>query len=286
MGTAVPPKTIILGHSGFIGRSLFQYWSGRGQNVQGFSSAELDLCSDNAAEILASHLDRNTTLVFVSAKTRDRTDFEGSLNIQMAENVSKAATLIPPAHLIFLSSIDVYGHPSTVLNESSPILNSEAYATSKIVSESALAQLKSTPVTIFRLGGIYGPADTHESPIRIFIRNILIGQPITLYNEGEELRDYVFIEDLCRLFDETLSRRVAGVFNVATGRSVSMLSIVRLIEEITGRQASIIHEKRGEKAKNYRFDTTVFDKRFLNFKWTPLRKGIEKTAAMMKGSPV
>ena len=275
-------KIVILGHSGFIGASLFRRLSKKiDPEVLGFSSSLLDLSSDQSVQALASHCDKDTALFFLSAITRDRKNdpIAESKNLKMVSHVIEAVQKNGCRHLVFASSIDVYGHVTEeqLIDEKTPLKPDSSYASYKVNAEELLVKsIADFPLTILRWGGIYGPQDTHPSPIRIFISSILAGKEIPVYGEGKALRDYVFIDDLCRTLEETVLNRVTGTINVVSGRSVSIENILARLENILHKKARIrFTESRGA-ISSYRFDPVLFKKKFPEIELRDIQTGLEE----------
>jgi len=277
-------RIIILGSTGFIGRALFQHLkkSQTGQLI-GFSSQQLNLTSQGGADQLRSYCDPQTAVIFLSSITRDRQNDPQSQeeNLKMVLNVSHAIRESNLGQLIFTSSIDVYGPATdrTILKEETPLKPEKGYASYKAQAEKVLQQVTEgrLPLLILRLGGIYGPGDTHRSPIQTFIRLALANREVTIYGDGTQLRDYIFIEDLCAVLSDAVLQRAEGVVNVVSGHSVSVNDIVRLLEGFAGKKLLIRYEKGAGNAKSYRFDPALFNTKFPRCRLTDIQTGLERT---------
>ena len=68
-----------------------------------------------------------------------------------------------------------------------------------------------------------------------FLDCVRADRPLHIFGDGEQTRDFVFVEDIARVNLLALDATATGVCNVGTGRSASLLELVRLLEEVTGR---------------------------------------------------
>jgi UDP-glucose 4-epimerase len=99
-------------------------------------------------------------------------------------------------------------------------------------------RLHGTRHTVLRLGNVYGPRQdpTGESGvIPIFCSRVLAGKRPTIYGDGEQTRDYVYVGDVVAALLAAADRGRPGTWNIGTGTEVSVLELVRLISEAAGR---------------------------------------------------
>jgi UDP-glucuronate 4-epimerase len=177
-------------------------------------------------------------------------------NIVGTFNVLEASRRVRPQHLVIASTSSVYGacteYPSGETSRSDHPLT--LYAASKKSAE-ALAHCYShvweLPITIFRFFSAYGPWGRPDMALFKFVRNILAGCPIDVYNHGLMERDWTYIDDLVeaivrlsgcvpRVGDNTGSLSPVApcrVVNIGGGHPVSLLQFIEEIEEALGRKA-------------------------------------------------
>jgi nucleoside-diphosphate-sugar epimerase len=91
------------------------------------------------------------------------------------------------------------------------------------------------PLTILRPGAVFGPGDTHNAygPSR-FVRTARVQRKISLFGEGEEQRDHIYIRDLARIVQLTIRQGVTGVFSAVTGEPVTFREIAEAISRVLG----------------------------------------------------
>ncbi len=102
-----------------------------------------------------------------------------------------------------------------------------SYAISKIAAEQYM-RLSGVPLTVLRLGNIYGPRNL-SGPIPVFYKRITEGKPCLVV---DTTRDMVFIEDLVRCVKSVVENRIEGTFDVCSGEQTPILSMYRLIADI------------------------------------------------------
>ncbi len=146
--------------------------------------------------------------------------------------------------MVFISSSSVYGVGGG-FSELSPTMPIAPYGVSKLNNENmntCYCHLYGFPITSLRFFTVYGTYGRDNMVIWKFIENIFLGKPISLFNNGMNERDFVYVSDvvdaiLLAMFDEKSTGH--NVYNVGTGTSVSVLEVVRIIEDILGKTATL-----------------------------------------------
>ena len=180
-----------------------------------------------------------------------------SINIDGTLNVFLASIRNKVQRVVYASSAAVYGNNPTVPKKENMEREYESpYALSKGVDEdyANLFNRKRDPTspTTFvglRYFNVYGPRQDPKSPysgvISIFLDRITNGTPITIFGKGDQTRDFVFVRDvvqaniLAGLIPFNPASKSPYVFNVGTGKSKSLMELVRDIEYVTGKRANI-----------------------------------------------
>lgn len=158
--------------------------------------------------------------------------------------VLEAARRAGNAHVIVASSAAVYGSsPSLPNHECLPSDPQSPYAASKLADEGyALAYARSydLPVLVFRFFNVYGPLQgvghVYAAVIPAFISAALQSRPLTIYGDGSQTRDMVFVGNVASVLTDAVLRRVTfpGPVNLAFGSQRSVLEIANILEEIVG----------------------------------------------------
>ncbi|HXG15309.1 MAG TPA: dTDP-glucose 4,6-dehydratase [Calidithermus sp.] len=147
--------------------------------------------------------------------------------------------------LLQVSTDEVYGSLATgSAREDSPLNPSNPYAAAKAGGDLlALAYFKThrVPVVITRASNTFGPYQYPEKIIPLFITNALDNEPLPLYGDGRNVRDWLYVEDHCAALDLVLRRGGEGeVYNVGGGHELDNLALTRQILRLTGRPESLI----------------------------------------------
>jgi len=165
-------------------------------------------------------------------------------------HVLEYARAMGVAKVVFASSAAVYGDVSVLpVGEDAPTRPVSPYGIDKLASELALdyyAAVHGVPTTALRFFNVYGPRQDPSSPysgvISIFADRARAGRPLTIFGDGSQTRDFVYVGDVVRAIVAALgdgnSRLVA---NVGTGGEISILELARTIVELCGGASPIQH---------------------------------------------
>jgi len=152
--------------------------------------------------------------------------------------------------VVFASSAAVYGDVTEMpVREETPTQPVSPYGIDKLASEHALdyyANVHGVPATALRFFNVYGPRQDPSSPysgvISIFADRAKAGQPLTIFGDGSQTRDFVYVGDVVRAIAAALgdgnSRLVA---NVGTGGEITVLELARTIVDLCGGASEIRH---------------------------------------------
>jgi UDP-glucose 4-epimerase len=222
-------------------------------------------------------------LVFVSALTPDKGRDIATLmrNLRMGENVSASLKDSGCSHIIYISSDAVYDDGAELITETTGANPSSFHGVMHLTRERMLAYTAGDaglPLLILRPSLLYGPDDTHNGygPNR-FLSTAKNDGVITLFGNGEEKRDHVYIADLARLIGLSLMSRTEGVLNVATGVSVSFFDVAQTIAGLGEKKVEIECLPRAMPVTHRHFDTADGIKAFSSFQYTPVQSGIPET---------
>jgi len=269
---------VILGHTGFIGQTLYRRFKADGVPVMGASSEECNLLDSESVNMFFSNIPEKADVVFCSVINRHTDDSVQSLhnNIDMVENFIRCARGKRLRSLVYLSSVDVYGRfPDLPINENTALNPSGYYGLSKLCAEFLLkCSGIDCPMTILRLPGIYGWGDRGKSIIGLFVERLYHREAITLSGDGRVLRDYVAVGDLCRIVKSLTEKPKTITLNLATGKSLALKEIVRTIGEIVGYAPDIKYMAKDENsAGDLVFDIRALCTEFKNIQLTDFRNG-------------
>jgi UDP-glucose 4-epimerase len=281
-----PTRAVVVGAGGFVGSAIAQQLRNDNVPMLGLTRRDVDLLQDGAAKALAGLLRADDAVVFVSAIAPARNAAALMQNLVMAEQLIAALAARPVAHLVYISSDAVYADAANPVTERSCRQPSTMHGMMHAARELMLKTESKAPLAILRPSLIYGARDPHNGygPNR-FRRLAAKGEAITLFGEGEEQRDHVSIDDVARLVSLVLAHRSRGELNLATGRSVSFREVAELAVKLSGKSAEIRGTPRQNPITHRHFDITECLKVFPQFRYTPLREGLERVARETAGVP-
>ncbi len=147
---------------------------------------------------------------------------------------------------LHVSTDEVYGSIGEGrATEASPTRPSSPYAASKAAADAfvqAYATTYGLPAVITRCSNNFGPWQFPEKLIPLFVTNALDDQPLPLYGDGLNVRDWIHVEDHCAALWHVLGRAgdAGGIFNVSAENEVPNRAITEAILELTGRPASLV----------------------------------------------
>ena len=187
-----------------------------------------------------------------------------------------------------VSTDEVYGdlpldRPDLFFTEETPIHSSSPYSASKAGADLLVMAYHRTfglPVTISRCSNNYGPYHFPEKLIPLMIVNALADKPLPVYGKGENVRDWLYVEDHCRAIDLVVRKgRDGEVYNVGGHNEMRNIDIVRLICKELGKPESLIVYVADRKGHDMRYAIDP-SKIHRELGWLPATKfadGIKKT---------
>lgn len=176
--------------------------------------------------------------------------FDMEVNIGGTLNLLEACRNSSVRRLVYSSSGAIFGEAKYLpIDEEHPLNPESPYAVSKLAAEKycfAFYKVYGVPTAVLRYFNAYGPRqDTSEyaNAISIFISKTRQGEPITLFGDGEQTRDFVFVGDIvaANILAATRPAAVGQIFNIATGRADSIGQLINLIREISGRESPLVY---------------------------------------------
>ncbi|HIQ12995.1 MAG TPA: NAD-dependent epimerase/dehydratase family protein [Thermoprotei archaeon] len=262
-------RVLVTGAAGFIGASLYIYLIDKGYEVVGIDSYE------RPSAPLLSILERRSLEVY-RVDVLDREGLKKVLGdvdgvVHLAAYIDVGESMVQPwkyiynnvlgtasildlcrevgiNRFIFISSASVYGDPEYLpIDEEHPLKPLSPYGYSKVLGEyigKMYSEVYGMDVIILRLFNVYGFGQSSEyaGVIAKFIDRVLDGLPPVIYGDGLQTRDFIYVYDVCEAI--SLALRYRGgyeIFNIASGRDVSIRDLAYLIINLSGRDLKPIY---------------------------------------------
>ncbi|HET6682598.1 MAG TPA: NAD-dependent epimerase/dehydratase family protein [Gaiella sp.] len=258
-------RAVVTGGAGFIGSTLADTLLVRGDEVHVVDDLGSGRRENVSDEAILHVLDVRNSLADALADVRPEVVYhlaaQVDVRVSVADPVLDARTNVlgtvnvlelaqrHDAQVVFASTGGaIYGEcdtrPAREEDERRPL---SPYGTSKLAGEEYLAtwnRLHGTRHVALRLGNVYGPRqDPHGEAgvVAIFLSRIANGQPATIFGDGGQTRDYVFVGDVVRAFVAAVGAD-GGVYNVGTGTETSVLELWQACTDAAGVASQVSHD--------------------------------------------
>ena len=199
-----------------------------------------------------SHVDRsvNNSRIFVETNVLGT---QTLLDQALAQELEK---------FVHVSTDEVYGSiDSGSWNEDEPLLPNSPYSASKAASDLLVRSYHITHglnTSITRCSNNYGTHHFPEKVIPLFVTNLLDGEKVPLYGDGNNIRDWLHVDDHCRGIALVLSGGRAGeIYNIGGGTELSNLELTNLLLTSTGRDGSYVERVADRKGHDRRYSVSI-----------------------------
>jgi dTDP-glucose 4,6-dehydratase len=297
-------RVLVTGGAGFIGSHFAKRlaaageevivldkltYSGNPANLEGaeLEFVEGDICNPEAVAAAAEGCD---AVVNFAAETHVDRSIHGASEFIETDVLGTYVLLDwareTGARLVQVSTDEVYGdvEPGGSSREDDPLRPSSPYAASKAGGDlQVLAAVRTHGVdaAITRGSNTYGPNQYPEKIIPLFVTNALDGEPLPLYGDGCQVRDWLHVEDHCAAVELVLREGAGGeVYNVGGGEELENRDLTRTILELTGADRSLVRHVEDRLGHDRRYSLEVSKLRALG--WAPQRTladGLPETVA-------
>jgi UDP-glucose 4-epimerase len=303
---------VVTGGAGFIGSHLAETLLGQGRKVRIVDDFSTGTSANvpTGAEVLegdvvenAEEAVRGADVIYhlagiPSVPWSDAEPF-GSHRAMAESTVAllQAGERADVRRLVLASSCAVYGDGSGLpKREDQKPAPLSPYALAKVVSElyaEHWACRRSFETVSLRFSNVYGPRQDPLSPyaaaIPIFVRCLLEGQKISIFGNGSQTRDFIFVGDVVRgLIAAGTAPGLSGrIFNLATGHAISVLELVRTLARIVGApgEMEFVPERPGDIHHSWA-DVSAAHRDLGFAPGTSLEAGLRETVRWLKSAPV
>ena len=263
-------RVLVTGGAGFIGSNFVHHllekhadyevvvvdkltYAGNLKNLEGALSSprlrfmRMDICDPGVTEAasgcdLAVHFAAET---HVDRSIEDATPFART-NVEGTWRVAEACRANRVRRFLHVGTDEVYGSlgPDGKFTENSPLVPSSPYAATKAAADLMVLSLVRThgfPAIITRCSNNYGPFQFPEKFIPLMIAQALEHQPLPVYGDGLNVRDWIHVSDHCRALDLILHQgRDGEIYNIGGGCERHNIDVVRAILSSLGRPETLI----------------------------------------------
>ena len=287
-----------MGSEGFVGKNLVK---GLSEKHDIYTSDQLDSTHQNYSKCDITNYDsvekvvRNVDAVIHLTAHSLVSSLDGSItnarvNIIGLLNLLESCRKNSVPKVIFTSASSLVGEPKSFhVNEDHTPKPKTAYGITKLTSEHYLRlynELYDIDYTVFRFFNIYGPFQKNGLIPSIF-NKIKNNESITIFGKGDQVRDYVYIEDIIPFFEQAASSDVGKnkVLNLGTGNGTTILEIVQYISKILKIEPIIEYQSvRPGEIGNFVSDIKLLNKTFGNTPSTDVMKGLTQTINWLKNN--
>ena len=265
-------RVLVTGGAGFIGSHIAEAYLREGWEVtvlddlsrghqanvpKGARFVRADIRSPEARQTLATGsfdvLNHHAAQIDVRVSV-DRPAFDSHINVVGLVNLLEGAGEGGVKRVVFASSGGVvYGDPEVIPTpETAPKLPVSPYGVSKLAGEyylRALAALRGFEGVAMRYANVFGPRQDPKSEagvVSIFVSRLLEGQPLTVFGNGRQTRDYVFVKDVARANVLASTRPISNngdfdgpAFNIATSVQRNVLDLAASVGQVMKREPKI-----------------------------------------------
>lgn len=246
IGSHIVDLLIEAGHAVSVVDNLWQHGGGRREHVHPRAHFYKVDIRDKADLIGVFASEEPEVVIHQAAQYSVRFSVEdpivdAQVNILGLINLLQCCTTFGTRKVVFASSAATHGPVEEMpITEGTPQHPATPYGITKMASEHYLRFWKAqhgVDYTILRYGNVYGPRqDTNgvSGVIAIFIGRMLRGKPVRIDWDGEQAKDYVYVRDVARANLLALSQGDGEVYCIATGKSVSVNELYRILSAVFG----------------------------------------------------
>lgn len=273
-------KYIVTGGEGFIGSKIASKTSADSFDLK----SGKDILNTKQFDEVISAVDSIAGIFHCAAKISvpesvQKPDEYYLNNVEGTKSIAKVAQE-KSLKVVFSSSAAVYGEANTKVDESFVLKPKSPYAQNKIDGEEILSKLN-TPAVALRYFNVYGPgqSDAYAGVITLFIKLALQNKDIVIYGDGNQVRDFVFVDDVVSA--NVKAMEYVGdkfeIFNIASGTETTIKKLAETIITLTNSSSKIKYGPAREGDIVYSLADVSKAKNILGWSaQTPLEQGLMK----------
>jgi len=261
-------KTLVTGGAGFIGSNLVQLLlkeghevtvldnlsSGYRVNLKPLPEVRLLIGDVRDASIVEQAVIGVEVVFHLAASVGNARSIEypiidAETNVLGTLNVLEAARRRGVRKIVFSSSAGVFGELKTLpIREDHPVEPDSPYGATKLGAEklclayAKLYDLEAICLRYFNVFGLNQRYDAYGNVIPIFAHKLVFSQPITIFGDGEQTRDFINVRDVASANSLAgMNRGVSGAFNLGSGSRITINELVKKMQGVSGLRTQIAH---------------------------------------------
>lgn len=281
-------RVLIFGHTGFIGSTLARHFRDHLTDIEviGWSLPTVDLTKARDVATLADLFDLSTAVIMCAAIKKQLGDSLEifSQNLKMVVNLCQLLKDRPVQQFIYFSCTAVLGEDihNTNITEETSVCPTSYYGVGKHTGERLLYKAvefqTESSLLALRRPLVYGPEDQSRSygPSG-FVWAAVNGRKITLWGDGTERGEFIFVEDLAKIVHRLTFHKYDGVLNVVSGRSYTLKEALDIISRLVRFGLQIGSPTRTKRKVDHGFNNRLLTELLPSFSFTDLEDGIKRT---------
>ena len=273
---------IVLGNTGFIGKNLENYLLRKKKIVKGFASKKINLLIKAKALKLSKFINSKTIIFFLSFNKNQKNATVEDLqkNLLLTKNFLEVLNKNKPKSVLFFSSQSIYGENTNNTNTTEKTLPDPTsfYGIAKYTAERMMTKYcleKKIPLIIVRIPRVYGLGDdvNNYGPMK-FTDFFKKKKTLTLWGDGSEKRDYLYIDDLNEILLKLIKKNFTGLVNICSGTAHSFLQIIKHIESLTKQRYKLKKRRRSRPKVDHIINNKFLKQIIGDYKFTSLKSGL------------
>jgi nucleoside-diphosphate-sugar epimerase len=257
------------------------------RNCRNFTFHALDL-RDPLPDGAQDGIEAIFHLAAMAGLPRSWTDFDlyANCNVTATQRLLEAACRLSGLHrFIYASTSSVYGRYGSG-DETLPTRPISPYGVTKLAAENlcrAYAEEQSLPLVVLRYFSVYGPRQRPDMGYHRFVQALLMGQPITVFGDGMQVRGNTYVSDCVAATVAALAALPGETYNVGGGEAVNVWDVIHKLEAIIGRRADIRQEP--ARPGDQRYTSADTGKLLRHLGWKPhigLDEGLTRQVAWQR----
>lgn len=259
-------KALVTGGAGFIGSNLCRLLRSQGHDVVVIDSLlsghrrnldfdpsirfiEADIRNSEAMEAAVEGCEVVFHMAAAVGNKRSIDDprLDADINVMGTVTLMEAARKAGVERIVVSSSAGIFGELKTLpISENHPIDPDSPYGASKLFEEKfalSYSKLYNIGVVALRYFNVYGinqRFDAYGNVIPIFAYRMLRGEPITVFGDGEQTRDFVNVRDVAQAnYQAGVADGISGAFNLGSGTRITINALIEMMQSASGMKATV-----------------------------------------------